>query len=206
MNKKFNIAFIAVIVLLGIVGAFAYQQVAVLNVPSVLDEQPNTKPTPTPNPDPTQKVYKSNGSDFQLTYPNEWQIVDNTPTSQKNSYGEVIQSIVLSNYSQNEAVSGGLPSDAIRLELVKTKITTDISIDQLIDCGGKTISCLNTEINGTLFKKATQVLNTGNTLIQLATKKDTYIYQITGVVSFSQNAEKNLQQLEKVINSLSFNN
>lgn len=207
MEKKSAIAYVIVIFVLFTIGGFAYQQIAGKNIPSeeFLNEleqksiQANASPTPVPF---NGEKYESTEKDLRFTYPKEWGIEINTPQDGQGTYGKILDSFILTNYEPFKIVSAGLPENAVRIEGVNTLGGKDKKLETILDCAGKVISCENTEINGVSFRRSTQTLNTGNMLIQLASKNQDKLYIFTITISEGNMRDQNLHTVEKIIDSI----
>jgi hypothetical protein len=215
MIQKSYILYAIAVIVVATLGAISYHQVAVVNAPqspddALIKEDDQIKKTTVTSDQPTRQTFESKDKDLRFFYPNNWTLVDNTPNDENGTYGKIIQSFLLTSYEPSKVVSGGLPENAVRVEGVvslggkdkETLMLRNKSLDQIIDCGGKTISCDNSEINGTLFKRATHGLNNGNILIQLASKNQDKIYMFTVVVSSGSEQQKQLAQAEQLIKSI----
>lgn len=205
MKSKSPIMYGLAVFVVASLGAISYHQVAVINAPkppneNVEDLNPQQQTTENRN---DRLTFESNDKDLKMVYPDNWKLIDNTPENEENMFGKVLQSFVITNFEPSNIVSGGLPENAVRIEGVISMGGSSRSLDQIIDCTGKTINCENVEINGNLFKRATHKLNTGNTLIQLASKNQDKIYQFSAVLSTGNNYQENLIMSEKVLKSIS---
>ncbi len=202
MIKKNHIFFITAVLFVTFLGSLSYQQVAVLNVPQASEGRGAVEKTPMPTPAKQTKIFESIYKNIKFAYPEQWSLTAHTAENETGTYGKILQSSTIGNYEQSKQVSGGLPDNAIRIDIVLSTGGNSKTLDQLIDCAGKVVSCENTEINGRQFKRATHTLNTGNTLIQLATKVEDTIILVTAVVSTGEEYNKNLVQLEEIIKSI----
>jgi hypothetical protein len=215
MIKKSHMLYAIAVIVVATLGALSYHQVAVVNAPQtqnddlIIEDDLNRKVTITAD-QPNRQPFESKDKDLRFLYPNNWTLVDNTPNNENGTFGKILQSFLLTSYEPSKVVSGGLPENAVRVEGVvslggkdkETLMLRNKSLDQIIDCGGKTISCENSEINGTLFRRATHGLNNGNMLIQIASKNQDKVYMFTIVVSSGSEQQKQLAQAEQIIKSM----
>lgn len=139
-------------------------------------------------------------------YPSNWFLQDTTnPAGGSGQFGPIFQSWTLSSFSPTEVVgSDGIPTNSAKIDIEIQEGGGNLSIDQLVDCNGKTITCEKIGIDSEQFIKATGVLNIGAKTISVATFYDDKILKMSAIVSPGPDQDQVVNTVNQIFNSITF--
>jgi hypothetical protein len=174
-------------------------------------------PTPSLETTTTQPVVISNSTDNEMdsykTYitkfgrwrvplPDNWKFFITTPTSGNGEFGKIIESWIIQSFQTTSAGQGGIPADSVKMDFSIEQTDREVELEQIVQCGPKSLSCSIVTINGTMYKKDSQVLNSGMQVISLGTKKDNLVFRATIMIQAGAKQADNRELVDKILNNI----
>ncbi len=197
-TRPILLATVLAILLIGLVWQWTKQIPIVRLLPTL--PKPTRKAEKTPQL--TESIIiKGKSSSWEIKYPSRWQISPQSDT-QNTGVEKIIDTKLITNYRVGQADKSGIPNDAVRITLTITAGGNGRTIDSLLDCGGKTMTCEIGSINEHPFKKSTAVLNVGTMTIAAAGVSGDDLFRAVATIYPGPNQEINKNTVEQVIQSI----
>lgn len=141
----------------------------------------------------------------KFSYPEKWYLKETTvPDGGSGQFGPIFQSFVLQSFQAADAGQGGIPEDAAKIDIEIQTGGQNLPVEDLVDCRMKTVSCEKIGIDNEQFIRSEQVLNTGMTLITLATFYDDKILRMSALINAGPGSEENKTLVSEIFNSITF--
>lgn len=151
-----------------------------------------------------QNMTEVKSSDDRVTfmYPNSWQLTDSTGTKPAGKFGKILESWSITGDTDGASATQNAAVVTVEIEAGGS----NLAIDDLVDCGMKTVSCDKIGIDNEQFIKSDAMLNSGVRLITVATFYDSNILRATAQVFPGSDQEKLTQEAESILMSFHFTN
>lgn len=183
---------IGALVVLGAI--FAIKNVKVLKM-NPADNLPGSKIS-----EPTTKTVTSSDGRVSFTYPSDWYIEESTGGT--GQFGTIMQQWIISSY-EPRAGEVEVPENSAQVIVEIQDGGSNLSIDQLVDCGMK-LTCEKIGIDNEQFIKATGALNTGTQDAIVASFYDDKVLKMSGLVTNGPNQQQLLETVNNIENSIRF--
>lgn len=143
-------------------------------------------------------TFQSHDGSFQFQYPSEWKIMNTPAGDNRNAFGTVLQSWTVQNNTVSDSTqtsernSGekSMPENSVEIEFVISSNERNYSLEQLVDCNQKTVTCENVRIKNTIYKKASTIRNDGMMSITLTTKNGDQIIRARVLISAGEQQDE----------------
>lgn len=188
------------LLIIGLIWQWTKRLPRIPHIPALVRTERNPQPSPLELSQSVTSDGKSTA--WMIRYPARWSIADQ-PAAESAGVERIITSKVITNYRPGQADKDGIPNDAVRIVITVTAGGNGRTIDSLLDCGGKTMTCTTETINGHPFKKSTAILNVGTATVAAAAISGDDIYRIVATISPGANQEYNIATVERIVGSIS---
>lgn len=129
--------------------------------------------------------YQTADGQLRLSYPSAWAVAETevqTATSAAATFS----------------------TDSARVDFVIRPAKKGEKIDGLVDCGMKTTECEDVTVNGEVYRKNVQILNTGSQFIQMGAIKDGRVLIITATASPGGKQDTDAETIARILGSVAF--
>ena len=136
-------------------------------------------------------------------YPNDWYMRDTTVTGGKGKFGTIVQSFVVQSVPFVQA-GGEISDNLAKIDIEIQTGNTNLSIDSLVDCTLKTVTCKTIGIDNEQFLRADAVLNTGMRTITVGTFYDDKILLASALITPGDQEGELTNTVNAIVNSFRF--
>lgn len=158
---------------------------------------PTPLPTLTPSPSapiPDRVSVTSKDGRIQFTSPKTWYLSEQKiPAGGKGQFGPMTDSWLITSFVNTAKID---------MEIMEGG--RNLSIDQLVDCSGKTVVCEKIGIDSEQFIKRTERQSDGMIVITVATFYDDKILRASGLIQVGPDQQENIKTVEAIFNSFKF--
>lgn len=197
MNKKILLGIILIAILV-LGGAYLFMNNGVTNTatPDVTSE---TNPPAEDSSDMVTVRSSDNRVSFQ--YPGSWTLSDTPSQTAKGKFGTIIQGWTLQNTATAQA---NLSENTAKVTITIQNGGSNLSIDALVDCSMKTITCDKIGIDNEQFITSDTTLNTGTVMTSVGTFYDDKVLLGEAMVAPGQDQEALKAQVMEILHSFKF--
>lgn len=202
MNKRIVIISIIGIIATGLGLFLLFQsnfQSAVITPVGTEDHSVAVESSRTQSPIENPALFTTQDKSFSFEYPSDWTLQDTTPNSESGIFEGFLQSWVLQNYDPTIVGGGGIPENTLKMDFDMTQASDDVTIEQLVPCDGKTVTCDDIVMNGVTFRRGTALLNSGMVHIAVAGIYDSKVIRATALVQSGNAQKENTQIIDSII-------
>lgn len=191
--KSYVWVIIGILVVGGIIFAVRNVKMSNLNPANNIEQ--------TQNPESSMKTVTSSDGRVSFQVPTNW-TVEETQGGQ-GQFGQIIQQWEVTSFVPT--ADGTTPPNSGMVTVQIESGGSNLSIDQLVDCGMK-LTCEKVGIDSEQFIKATGTLNTGSQMQTVATFYDSNIFKMEGVATSGADQQQNMAIINQIENSIKFSN
>lgn len=153
---------------------------------------------------PTQEFTSSDGR-IAVSFPTSWYVVDTTPVGGFGQFGPIIQTWTIASFPMTETGST-IPENGVKIDFTIEQGGSNLPLESLVSCDGKTITCERIGIDSELFIRSTATLNTGVQTIIVATFYDQNILRAEVSIQPGANQAAGADEAETILRSIRFQN